>query len=166
MFYNWSSDIGAGDGEVTMQLVKGLVHMKNNIFLKVFATEHSWTMRERLQEKQFMYVHYLCIIHIHFGAHNEKMYLFIDDRLTNVHYSVIDKLEEVENIDLICCLNVLDRCADPYLILSEIHRALASDGRAVIALVLPYTHYVETSKTIHLSIYLFSRKFSIENILW
>lgn len=48
-------DIGAGDGEVTMRLVKGIVHMKNNIFLKVFATEYSWTMRERLQEKKFMY---------------------------------------------------------------------------------------------------------------
>lgn len=49
------SDIGAGDGEVTMRLVKGIVHMKNNIFLKVFATEYSWTMRDRLQEKQFMW---------------------------------------------------------------------------------------------------------------
>lgn len=47
-------DIGAGDGEVTMRLVKGIVHMKNNIFLKVFATEYSWTMRERLNEKNFM----------------------------------------------------------------------------------------------------------------
>lgn len=73
----------------------------------------------------------------------------------NLHYSVIDKLEDVENIDLICCLNVLDRCADPYQILTEIHRALAHDGRAVIALVLPYTHYVETSKTIHSYIYLY-----------
>lgn len=47
-------DIGAGDGEVTMRLVKGIMHMKNNIFLKVFVTEYSWTMRDRLQEKQFM----------------------------------------------------------------------------------------------------------------
>lgn len=47
-------DIGAGDGEVTMRLVKGIVHMKNNIFLKVFATEYSWTMRDRLNEKNFM----------------------------------------------------------------------------------------------------------------
>lgn len=70
--------------------------------------------------------------------------------MTVLHYSVIDKLEEVENIDLICCLNVLDRCADPYQILTEIHRALAPDGRAIVALVLPYTHYVETSRAIHL----------------
>lgn len=75
--------------------------------------------------------------------------------MTDLHYSVIDKLEDVENIDLICCLNVLDRCADPYQILTEIHRALAPNGRAVIALVLPYTHYVETSKTIHLYLFIF-----------
>lgn len=61
--------------------------------------------------------------------------------------SVIDKLDEVENIDLVCCLNVLDRCADPHQILTDIHRALSPDGRAVIALVLPYSHYVETSKS-------------------
>lgn len=61
--------------------------------------------------------------------------------------SVIDKLDEVENIDLVCCLNVLDRCADPHQILEDIHRALSPDGRAVIALVLPYSHYVETSKS-------------------
>lgn len=38
-----------------MRLAKSIVHMKNNIFLKVFATEYSWTMRDRLLEKQFMY---------------------------------------------------------------------------------------------------------------
>lgn len=59
---------------------------------------------------------------------------------------MIDKLDEVENIDLVCCLNVLDRCADPHQILKDIHRALSPDGRAVIALVLPYSHYVETSE--------------------
>lgn len=47
-------DIGAGDGEVTMRLAKSIIHMNYNIFLKVFATEYSWTMRDRLQEKQFM----------------------------------------------------------------------------------------------------------------
>lgn len=83
-------------------------------------------------------------------------------------FSVIDKLDEVENIDLVCCFNVLDRCADPHQILQvwlnqkkvfclylmikclknlqDIHHALSPDGRAVIALVLPYSHYVETSQ--------------------
>lgn len=46
-------DIGAGDGEVTMRLARGIVQIKSDIYLKVFATEFSWTMRDRLQEKQF-----------------------------------------------------------------------------------------------------------------
>lgn len=56
-------DIGAGDGEVTMRLIKGIVQMKKNIFLKVFATEFSWTMRDRLHEKEFTYVN---LFPIHF----------------------------------------------------------------------------------------------------
>lgn len=64
------------------------------------------------------------------------------------YFSVIDKLDEVDNIDLVCCLNVLDRCADPHQILKDIHRALSPEGRAIIALVLPYSHYVETSEFI------------------
>lgn len=43
-------------------------------------------------------------------------------------------------------MNVLDRCADPHQILSDIHDILAPDGRVIIALVLPYSHYVENSK--------------------
>lgn len=54
----------------------------------------------------------------------------------------------MENIDLVCCLNVLDRCADPHQLLKDIHRALSPEGRAIVALVLPYSHYVETSKSI------------------
>lgn len=63
-----------------------------------------------------------------------------------LYYRVIDKLDEVDNIDLVCCLNVLDRCADPHQLLKDIHLALSPDGRAIVALVLPYSHYVETSK--------------------
>lgn len=58
---------------------------------------------------------------------------------------MIDSLNEVENIHLISCLNVLDRCAEPHQILADIHRSLSPQGRAIIALVLPYSHYVETS---------------------
>lgn len=64
-------------------------------------------------------------------------------------YSVLNQLESAENMDLICCLNVLDRCSDPFELLAEIHRALSPKGRAIIALVLPYNHYVETSKSTH-----------------
>ena len=46
-------DIGAGDGEVTSRLAKAVIHMGNDVLLKVYATEYSWTMRDRLQKKQF-----------------------------------------------------------------------------------------------------------------
>lgn len=60
--------------------------------------------------------------------------------------SVIDDLKEVSNVSLVSCLNVLDRCADPHQILSDIYDILAPDGRVLLALVLPYSHYVENSK--------------------
>lgn len=60
-------------------------------------------------------------------------------------HRIIDKLKDVENVHLISCLNVLDRCADPHQILTDIHEALAPNGRAIVALVLPYSHYVESS---------------------
>lgn len=61
------------------------------------------------------------------------------------YFSVINSLSDVDNIDLISCLNVLDRCAEPHQILADIHRSLSPHGRAIVALVLPYSHYVETS---------------------
>ena len=61
-------------------------------------------------------------------------------------YRIVDKLKDVSNIHLISCLNVLDRCADPHQILEDIYTALAPNGRAIIALVLPYSHYVESSQ--------------------
>lgn len=60
--------------------------------------------------------------------------------------SVINALKDVSNVHLISCLNVLDRCSDPHQILEDIHTALAPNGRVIIALVLPYSHYVESSK--------------------
>lgn len=47
-------DIGAGDGEVTSRLAKAVAHMGTEIYLKVYATEFSWTMKDRLQKKQFV----------------------------------------------------------------------------------------------------------------
>lgn len=45
---------------------------------------------------------------------------------------------------------MLDRCADPHQIMKDIYDALDPKGRVIVALVLPYSHYVETSKNIHL----------------
>lgn len=65
---------------------------------------------------------------------------------SSIYYRVIDKLKDVSNVHLISCLNVLDRCADPHQILQDIHMALSPNGRVIIALVLPYSHYVESSR--------------------
>lgn len=111
-------DIGAGDGEVTSRLAKAVIHMGNDMLLKVYATEYSWTMRDRLQKKQF---------------------------------TVIDKLSSVSNVHLISCLNVLDRCSDPHQIMKDIYDALDPNGRVIVALVLPYSHYVESNSS-HLPI--------------
>lgn len=58
---------------------------------------------------------------------------------------MINNITDVRNIHLISCLNVLDRCIDPIAILADIHSALAQNGRVLLALVLPYSHYVEKS---------------------
>lgn len=73
------------------------------------------------------------------------IYLLNTSFCLQFYCSVVDRLSDVDNIDLIACLNLLDRCADPYQILEDIHRALAPNGRVIVALVLPYSHYVETS---------------------
>uniref|UniRef100_A0A1L8DCG4 Putative methyltransferase-like protein 9 n=1 Tax=Nyssomyia neivai TaxID=330878 RepID=A0A1L8DCG4_9DIPT len=112
-------DIGAGDGEVTTRLAQAVFRLgPENMPLRVFTTETSWTMRERLQKQNF---------------------------------TVIDKITDANQVDLIACLNVLDRCADPHQILSDIHSTLSPRGRAVFALVLPYSHYVEMN-TSHMPI--------------
>ncbi|XP_060659186.1 protein-L-histidine N-pros-methyltransferase [Drosophila nasuta] len=109
-------DIGAGDGEVSLRVASSVSELSGNAVLQVFATEASWTMRERLKK---------------------------------LNFNVVDEIRQLRNLELILCLNVLDRCYDPFMLLEDIHAALAPDGRAVVALVLPYMHYVETN-TSHL----------------
>jgi len=109
-------DVGGGDGNVTVRLAKSVIMGGSHIYLKVFCTESSWIMRDRLQERKF---------------------------------TVIESIKDVSNVHLISCLNVLDRCVDPFKILADIHSALAVHGRAIFALVLPYSHYVEKN-TSHL----------------
>lgn len=70
-------------------------------------------------------------------------------RLKKLNFNVVNEICDLKNCELILCLNVLDRCFDPFTLLKEIHTALAPEGRAVVALVLPYMHYVETN-TSHL----------------
>lgn len=103
-------DIGAGDGEITIRLADSIINMDETVNLRVYATETSWTMRNRLEGRNF---------------------------------HVVDKIIDVANVPLISCLNVLDRCIDPYQLLQDMYDVLAPNGRIVIALVLPYVHYVE-----------------------
>lgn len=69
------------------------------------------------------------------------------DRLREKGVSVVNEIRELSNVHLISCLNVLDRCVDPRGLLTDIHNALHPNGRALLALVLPYNHYVERSET-------------------
>lgn len=47
-------DIGAGDGEVTSRLAKSIIQMGSDVYLKVYTTDQSWTMKDRLQKKKFV----------------------------------------------------------------------------------------------------------------
>uniref|UniRef100_A0A182VXH3 Mannosyltransferase n=1 Tax=Anopheles minimus TaxID=112268 RepID=A0A182VXH3_9DIPT len=106
-------DIGAGDGEVTLRLVHTL-QQKRSWQVTTYATESSWTMRNRLNEKNFI---------------------------------VLETLNQIHQADLIVCFNVLDRCFDPHVMLSDIYESLDQSGFALIALVLPYSHYVEKNSS-------------------
>lgn len=47
--------------------------------------------------------------------------------------------------DLISCLNVLDRCDKPLTMLDQIKRSLRPNGVVLLALVLPFSQYVEVN---------------------
>ncbi|XP_050543121.1 protein-L-histidine N-pros-methyltransferase [Daktulosphaira vitifoliae] len=48
-----------------------------------------------------------------------------------------------EKFDIVSCLNLLDRCSEPINLLNNIKKSLKSNGRVIIALVLPYKPYDE-----------------------
>ena len=54
--------------------------------------------------------------------------------------------------DVISCLNLLDRCERPLILLQQIRASLTpSTGRLVLAVVLPFSSYVETGSLLLLS---------------
>jgi ubiquinone/menaquinone biosynthesis C-methylase UbiE len=71
------------------------------------------------------------------------------DRLREKNFSVINDVRDLDDdqVRVIACLNVLDRCTDPRSLLADMRRVLHPDGRLVLALVLPYNHYVERSNS-------------------
>ncbi|XP_014601770.1 PREDICTED: methyltransferase-like protein 9 [Polistes canadensis] len=56
----------------------------------------------------------------------------------------VDKwYEEAGQFDVILCLNLLDRCDRPNSLLRQFRKSLRAGGRLVVALVLPFSPYVE-----------------------
>ena len=55
--------------------------------------------------------------------------------------------EHQQHFDLISCLNLLDRCDNPIDIIQTIKKALKPNGLLLLALVLPFSPYVEQRKS-------------------
>lgn len=69
------------------------------------------------------------------------------DRLREKNIAIINDIRELNDVHLISCLNVLDRCVDPKALLTDIYHSLHPTGRVLLALVLPYNHYVERNSS-------------------
>ena len=90
-----------------------ITEIYKTFFNKLFATEASKVMRKSLEQK-------------------------------DVKVLPIDSwFQQADRFDLISCLNLLDRCDKPHTVLHQIKSSLKPDGIAVIALVIPYSPYVE-----------------------
>lgn len=61
----------------------------------------------------------------------------------------IDKWSSHRKYDMISCLNLLDRCDKPIELLGDIHSALNPGGLVLLALVLPFSPYVESGSADH-----------------
>lgn len=112
-------DLGAGDGAVTRQMAQH--------FRSVYVTEVSSTMLWRLQEQGYSV-------------------LGIDDWAVTSQTDSADRRQ----YDVISCLNLLDRCERPLILLQQIRASLVpTTGRLVLAVVLPFSSYVETASDHH-----------------
>ncbi|XP_055609402.1 protein-L-histidine N-pros-methyltransferase [Uranotaenia lowii] len=69
------------------------------------------------------------------------------NRLSEKSITVLEDIQHLKDINFIACLNVLDRCIDPHQLLFDMYNGLAPDGRLLLALVLPYSHYVEKNSS-------------------
>jgi len=86
-----------------------------SMFQHVHATEISWPMKRILTSKKFT----------------------LED--------INGWSQSGHKYDVICALNLLDRCSHPDTLLKDIHQALKPDGLVLIALVWPFQPYVETT---------------------
>lgn len=58
----------------------------------------------------------------------------------------VEKWHESGPFDVILCLNLLDRCDRPNTLLRHLKKSLTPGGRLVVALVLPFSPYVEVGE--------------------
>ena len=77
-----------------MRLAKSVIQQGNNM-LKVYATESSYIMQDRLRDR---------------------------------HFTVINSINDISDVHLISCLNVLDRCINPKSLLTDMYHALHPNG--------------------------------------
>lgn len=115
--YSSLLDIGAGDGNVTAVVAP--------LFSQVDVTEMSPVMRRLLAKRGF--------------------------RVLNVYSWKPDtsepRCEEQFSYDVICCLNVLDRCERPLTLLDSIRSKMVPEtSRLVLAVVFPVSQYVESGQ--------------------
>ncbi|KAF2898783.1 hypothetical protein ILUMI_07392, partial [Ignelater luminosus] len=61
----------------------------------------------------------------------------------------INNWHKSRKYDVISCLNLLDRCDRPLLLLNQIKEALQPKGVALVAIVLPFLPYVEVGPSDH-----------------
>lgn len=107
-------DVGAGDGNVTAAIAP--------LFGQVDVTEMSPSMRRILARRGFRVLDATTFKPVDGGEDDDEGQLY----------------------DVICCLNVLDRCEAPLALLRTLRAKLARPaGRLVLAVVLPLSQYVE-----------------------
>jgi SAM-dependent methyltransferase len=109
-------------------------------FLDIGAGDGKITLR---LAKSLLQMNNNIMLHVHA---TETSYI-MKDRLREKDVTVINDIRELENVHLISCLNVLDRCVDPKSLLTDVYHSLHPNGRALLALVLPYNHYVERNSS-------------------
>ncbi|XP_017773778.1 PREDICTED: methyltransferase-like protein 9 [Nicrophorus vespilloides] len=61
------------------------------------------------------------------------------------HLLGIDEWNVGRKYDVISCLNLLDRCDKPLELLNQVHASLKPNGMVLLAVVLPFSPYVESA---------------------
>eukprot|EP00045_Choanoeca_perplexa_P015052 m.181906 g.181906 ORF g.181906 m.181906 type:complete len:227 (-) comp16876_c0_seq4:4391-5071(-) len=97
----------------------GVTQRLQDMFQQVEVTETNTIMRWRLWWNGFRTIH------------DESSWLNGDHRYT-----------------VISCLNVLDRCKNPLQLLQQMYSKLESNGLLLLALVLPYSPFIDDPSTI------------------